>query len=165
MNAPAPSTQEKDCRSDEIDMSSIRLRWRCTRVSLGGDYAARFRHPLFDCRKQAIAQNPSGQSAQEACPCISNDSLERRELVEDQPFHDLRVSGAETLIVFPRPPCEATPIHGGILCDPAPPPHFLADQDFFDLRSSIHLSLISQEKTTADATQIGETDFLAATGQ
>jgi len=52
-------------------------------------------------------QNFSGQSAQEAWTCISNDSLERRELVPREPLYYQRV---ERTPVFGRASYKGEPV-------------------------------------------------------
>jgi hypothetical protein len=70
---------------------------------------------------------------------------ERRKLGEAQLRHDVRVPGAETLVVLPRPPHGTSGIDQTTLGDHPPVLHLLGDQDFSNLRSRVHFS-ISPEK-------------------
>ena len=63
---------------------------------------------------------------------------ERRKLGEPELRHDVRVLGAKTSIVFPRPPCGTSEIDQTTLGDHRPVLHLLGDQDFSNFRSSIH---------------------------
>jgi len=76
---------------------------------------------------------------QEAWTCISDDSLKRRELIEAQLRYDVRILGAEALIVFSRTRCGARRVDQTTLGDHPPVLHLLGDQDSFDLGSCIHL--------------------------
>jgi hypothetical protein len=55
--------------------------------------------------------------------------LVSRELIEVQLRHDVRILGAETRIVFPRPPCGTSGIDQTTLGDHPPVLHFFGDQE------------------------------------
>jgi len=81
---------------------------------------------------------------------VSDDSLKRRELVQPKLLHNCRILRTETLVVFTRPPRGATSIHEWMFRNHQPPLHFLANQDFPNLRSRVHF-LISPRKNKCPA--------------
>jgi hypothetical protein len=62
----------------------------------------------------------NGDVPDKLVPMCRLERLERRELMEAQPFHDVRVPGAETQMALSRSPCGATAIHEGMLSERKP---------------------------------------------
>ena len=87
--------------------------------------------------------------------------LVSREFIEAQLRHDVRILGAEALIVFPRTRCGTSGIDQTTLGNQPPVPHFLCDQDFANLRSRMHL-LISSRKTLPMPVLCAELQVLGA---